>query len=225
MSALAARGAFGHTANSFAPLMTVFNRRHALAAALGLGLVPPARVSAQTAAPKPVRVEGLVFAGEATVGGTPLVLNGVGLRAVAWVKGYAAGLYLARRATSTPAVLATPGAKRLDIRLLLDVSMQEFSKSFNRGIGRNTPAAELPKLKERIDQFDALLDGIVKVKKKDTLTIDWIPASGTVLSLNGSARGAAIAGEDFYAALLRIFIGDKVSDVELKAGLLGGPVS
>jgi Chalcone isomerase-like len=65
----------------------------------------------------------------------------------------------------------------------------------------------------------------VKVKKKDVLTIDWIPASGTVLSLNGSARGAAIPGEDFYAALLRIFIGDKVSDAELKAGLLGGPVS
>jgi Chalcone isomerase-like len=134
MSALAVRGAFGHTANTFATPMTVLNRRHALAtaaAALGVGFTRHGFVNAQTAAPKPVRVEGLVFAGEATVGGAPLVLNGVGLRAVAWVKGYAAALYLAKRATNTSAVLATPGAKRLDIRLLLDVSMEEFSKSFN----------------------------------------------------------------------------------------------
>jgi hypothetical protein len=94
-----------------------------------------------------------------------------------------------------------------------------------RGIGRNTSAADIAKLKDRIEKFDAILDGIGKVKKKDVITIDWLPGAGTVLSLNGKARGDAIAGEDFYAALLRIFIGDKVSDEELKTGLLGGPVS
>lgn len=202
--------------------MTVLARRQLL---LGALLSPVAAWAQTPAPPKPVKVEGLVFAGEATVGGSALVLNGVGLRAVAWVKGYAAGLYLTRRAANATAVLATPGAKRLDIRMLLDVSMEEFSKAMRRGIGRNTPAADVAKLKDRIEKFDALLDGIGKVKKKDVITIDWLPGAGTVLSLNGKARGDAIAGEDFYAALLRIFIGDKVSDEELKAGLLGGPVS
>jgi Chalcone isomerase-like len=203
--------------------MIALSRRHillsvVLAPALGWTQTAPA-------AAKPVKVEGLVFAADATVGGAPLVLNGVGLRAVAWVKGYAAGLYLTKRAANTPSVLSTPGAKRLDIRMLLDVGMEEFSKAMHRGIGRNTPAADVAKMKDRIDKFDALLSGIGKVKKKDVLTIDWVPAAGTVLSLNGKARGDAIAGEDFYAALLRIFIGDKVSDEELKTGLLGGPVS
>jgi Chalcone isomerase-like len=202
--------------------MTVFARRQLLLGAL----LSPFAARAQTPAPpKPVKVEGLVFAGEASVGGSSLVLNGVGLRAVAWVKGYAAGLYLTRRAANAAAVQATPGAKRLDIRMLLDVSMEEFSKAMRRGIGRNTSAADIAKLKDRIEKFDAILDGIGKVKKKDVITIDWLPGAGTVLSLNGKARGDAIAGEDFYAALLRIFIGDKVSDEELKTGLLGGPVS
>ena len=74
--------------------MNALSRRYVLLFAVSL----PALGWTQTApAAKPVKVEGLVFAGETTVGGSPLVLNGVGLRAVAWVKGYAAGLYLANR--------------------------------------------------------------------------------------------------------------------------------
>jgi Chalcone isomerase-like len=174
-------------------------------------------------APKAVVVEGFTFAAETQVGDATVVLNGVGLRAVAWIKGYAAGLYLTQRAKTVSAVLAAPGAKRLDIRLLLDAGMDEFSKSMRRGIGRNTSAAEAAKMSDRIAKFDANLLSIGSVKKKDVLTIDWVPGTGTVLSLNGKPRGEPIAGEDFYAAFLRIFIGNKVSDVELKAGLLGGP--
>lgn len=202
--------------------MNQISRRRLLACA---ALVLPAAASAQIAPGKPVKVEGFVFAADAQVGGSPLVLNGVGLRAVAWFKGYAAGLYLAKRAANASAVIAAPGAKRLDIRMLQDVGMEEFSKALHRGVGRNHSAAEVTKLQERVNRFDALLMGIVKVKKKDVVTIDWVPGTGTVLMLNGKQRGEPVAGEDFYAAFLRIFIGDKISDEELKAGLLGGPVS
>jgi hypothetical protein len=202
--------------------MNLISRRRLLACT---ALALPAAASAQIVPGKPVKVETLVFAPDAQVAGSPLVLNGVGLRAVAWVKGYAAGLYLTKRAANAQAVVATPGAKRLDIRMLLDVGMEEFSKALRRGIGRNTPAGDVAKMQDRIDRFDAQLNAIGKVKKKDIITIDWVPATGTVLSLNGKPRGDAVAGEDFYAAVLRIFIGDKVSDEELKTGLLGGPVS
>jgi hypothetical protein len=44
------------------------------------------------------------------------------------------------------------------------------------------------------------------------------------MSVNGKAQGEPIPGDDLYAALLRIFLGDKPSDPELKSGLLGqGP--
>jgi hypothetical protein len=54
--------------------------------------------------------------------------------------------------------------------------------------------------------------------------LDWLPGRGLQLSLNGKPRGAPIPGEDLYAALLRIFVGERPADPEMKIGLLGGPV-
>lgn len=62
------------------------------------------------------------------------------------------------------------------------------------------------------------------MKKRDVVDLDWLPGKGLQLALNGELRGAPIPGEDLYAALLRIFVGDKPTDPEMKIGLLGGPV-
>ena len=40
--------------------------------------------------------------------------------------------------------------------------------------------------------------------------------------MNGTLQGEAIVGDDFYAALLRSFVGDRPYDSRLKAGLLAG---
>ena len=40
---------------------------------------------------------------------------------------------------------------------------------------------------------------------------------------NGNAAGTAIPGEDFYRALLRIWLGTKVTDEKLRDALLGTP--
>ncbi len=173
----------------------------------------------------PIKVEGVTFAGAATVAGEALELNGVGLRAVAWLKGYAAGLYLTSRARTPQHVYAAAGAKRLQLRMLLDVDIEEFVKAFHKGVDRNTPPAERPALAERMARFDRLLRAIGKVKKRDVVDLDWLPGRGLQLVLNGQLRGEPIAGEDLYAALLRIFVGDKPVDPEMKIGLLGGPVA
>jgi len=176
-------------------------------------------------AASPVNVEGVTFAGQATVAGQALELNGVGLRAVAWLKGYAAGLYLGSRVRTPQQVLAAPGPKRLQLRMLLDVETEEFVKAFDKGIARNSPAAELPLLAERMARFDAILRAIGKVKKLDVIDLDWLPERGLQFTLNGQSKGVPIPGQDLYAALLRIFIGDRPVDAELKIGLLGGPVA
>ena len=64
-----------------------------------------------------VTLEGQTFDARARVGGQDLPLNGVGLRAVAWLNGYAAGLYLPQKSGSADAVLAMPGPKRLQLRM------------------------------------------------------------------------------------------------------------
>jgi Chalcone isomerase-like len=171
-----------------------------------------------------VKVEGYTFAGDTTVAGQTLKLNGVGLRAVAWLKGYATGLYLGRKATTPAAVLADAGPKRLQLRMLQEVPAEEFVKAFDKGVARNTPAAELPALQERMRQFNALVMGLKKVKPGDLVDLDWLPGQGLSFSYNGRALAAPIPGADLYAALLRIFIGPRPVDPEMKVGLLGGPV-
>lgn len=169
-------------------------------------------------------VEGQAFAHRINLAGSELQLNGTGVRAVAWFKGYAAGLYLSSRARTAQQVLAAIGPKRLQLRMLVDVDTEEFIKAFDKGIARNSPPAELPLLAERMARFDALLRAIGKVRKRDVVDLDWLPGQGLQFALNGQLQGAVIPGEDLYAALLRIFVGERPADPELKIGLLGGPV-
>jgi Chalcone isomerase-like len=175
-------------------------------------------------ATRSITTEGITFVGDIKLADSALQLNGVGLRAVAWLKGYAAGLYLTRKAGTEAQVLQTPGPKRLQMRMLQEVDAEEFVKAFRKGVDRNTPAADVARLEERVTQFNAVVRGLAKLKKQDVIDLDFIPDKGLVLSRNGAVRGTPVAGEDFYAALLRCFIGVKPVDAALKIGLLGGRV-
>jgi hypothetical protein len=174
------------------------------------------------AAPAQQTLEGHTFAAGALVGGQPLQLNGVGLRAVAWLKGYAAGLYLPARATTAAQATALPGAKRIDLRMLQDVPAAEFVKAIDKGIARNTPESRHAALAERRAAFDRAVTAVGTVRKGDVVHLDYVPGTGLVFLLNGRLRGEPIPGEDFYAAVMLIFLGERPVDARLKAGLLGG---
>ena len=87
-------------------------RRHALLAMLGLASMPAASAWADEAV---VLVEGQAFERSVRLGGVVLRLNGTGVRAVAWFKGYAAGLYLADLVATT---LSRIGAAALPLGLM-----------------------------------------------------------------------------------------------------------
>lgn len=198
--------------NDFRP----WTRRAALSAVAALLAVPPAR--AATIADQ--RFEDRIRLADAD-----LVLNGVGLRAVAWFKGYAAGLYLAQKATTPAAVLAQQGPKRVQMKMMVDVDAVEFVKAVDKGMKRNHTSAEHAALLERIAQFDGLVNGIGKLKKGDVVDLDFLPARGLQLSLNSRPRGEPVPGDDFFAGILKIFVGADPVDKRLKAGLLGGSPS
>lgn len=167
------------------------------------------------------RIDQISFDDQVRVAGTELVLNGVGLRSVAWLKGFAAGLYLREKASAPAGVLAQPGPKRLQMKMILDVETKEFIKAFDKSLSRNNTEAERVGLKDRVAQFNRNLEQIGVVRKGDVVNLDFIPGKGLILSVNGSARGRPVAGEDLYASLLKVFIGDRPVDKQLKAGLLG----
>jgi len=166
-------------------------------------------------------IGGVSFGGRAEVGGQQLRLNGVGLRASAVLKGFAAGLYLAQQGGSTEQVLRTPGPKRLRMRMLIDVPIQIFTHAVRKGVRRNVTEAQQAALRERIGTFDATLQAVGKVFDGDVIDLDYLPDSGLVIAINGRPRGAPIPGEDLYAALMLVFLGERPVDAKLKAGLLG----
>jgi hypothetical protein len=173
------------------------------------------------AQPSAVMVEGQAFDRQVRVAGANLQLNGTGVRAVAWFKGYAAGLYLAAAVNSAAQALAAPGPKRLQIRMLQDVPAVEFEKAFTKGMRRNAPDDQLAGLEARMAEFAQTIRAVGKVRKGDVVDLDLDPSRGTLFALNGTLHGMAIAGDDFYAVLLASFVGDHPYDARMKAGLLG----
>ncbi len=175
-----------------------------------------------------VRYEGQEFADSLQLGGSTVVLSGVGKRQVAIYPMYLAALYLPKKATSPDTVYSQTGPKRLELRIVIplvkDVSTQEFVKAINKGVSRNNSEADQAALAERVKQFNAAITEVGRVKKGDLLVVDYLPAQGgTVLSVNGKVWGKPVEGQDFYTAFLKVFLGDKNSDEHLRAGLLGQP--
>lgn len=174
------------------------------------------------------RYEGQDFPDTLQLGGSTLALNGTGKRQVAIYSLYLAALYLPQKSTAPEAIYAEAGPKRLEMRIVIplvkDVSTQEFVKAINKGVQRNSTEAEKAAVAERVKQFNAAISEVGRVKKGDVLAIDYLPAQGgTVLSVNGKVWGKPIEGQDFYAAFLKVFLGDHNSDARLRAGLLGQP--
>lgn len=168
------------------------------------------------------RIEGQTFSARQALAGNELALNGVGLRAVSWLKAYAAGLYLPRKTRNADEALAMPGAKRIQIRMLLDAPAQEFVKALDRGVARNTSESEFAQLRERLSRLTQAVAAVGKVKKGDVIDLDYRPGPGVVFSHNGRALLEPVPGEDLFPALLKIFIGEQAIDPEMKTGLLGG---
>lgn len=187
-----------------------------LLAALVVGM---AAVSAQA---QPVDVEGVKLEPTAQVGGAALQLNGAGLRKRAIFKVYVAGLYVPQKSADANALLAQKGPRRISITMLRDVDADSFSGALNDGLRANHTEAQVAGFKAQIDTLNANLKAVGEAKKGDAIHFEYLPESGTRVMVNGQARGSAIPGEDFFTAVLRIWIGDKPVDGDLKKGLTRG---
>ena len=195
------------------------SRRVALLAVCGALL--PAEASAQAPSASLV-FEGQTFERQMALAGSHLILNGVGLRSVAWLKGFVAGLYLSSPARTEAQVLSTSGPKRLRLRMLLDVPASEFVKALRKGVARNLGGADSAiELAAPLDQFEITMGAVGRVRNGDVIDLDLDPARGTLIVVNGTLRGDPIVGDAFYRALLRSFIGSQPYDDKLRIGLLG----
>jgi hypothetical protein len=167
-------------------------------------------------------VAGVRIEDKTRVANADLALNGAGLRKRAFFQVYAIGLYLPQKSSNAAAVLEQPGPKRVAIHMLRDVGADAFTEALADGIRANHSEAEAKALEPRIKELAAIIAELKEAKKGMAIALDWQPQSGTVMVVNGTSRGKPIPGEDFYRALLRIWIGDKAVQDDLKKALLGG---
>jgi len=169
-----------------------------------------------------VELEGVKLEPTAQVGGAALQLNGAGIRTRAIFKVYVAGLYVPQKSNNAATLLAQKGPRRMVLTMLRNVDADSFAGPLNDGLKNNHSEAQLAGFKAQIDAMNAALKAVVEAKKGDVLHFEYLPDSGTRITVNGQQKGAAIPGEDFYTAMLRIWLGDKPADGDLKKGLLGG---
>ena len=150
-----------------------------------------------------------------------LVLNGAGLRTrFRIVKVYVIGLYLPEKRSDAAAVLSLGGPKRAEIHMLRDVGADTFVDALVEGLKANHSEADYKALESRVKELSDTMAQIGEAKNGMTIALDWA-GGATRLVVNGKPAGKPIAGEDFYKALLRIWIGEQPVQDDLKKSLLG----
>ncbi len=185
----------------------------AVASLLGaLALVPTVQAA---------EVAGVKLDDSVRVANQELKLNGAGVRFKVVFKVYAAGLYLTEKKSAVADVLAAPGAKRITLVMMRDLSNEELGQSFMAGIKKNSTLAERTKIVTQMMQFGEMFATIPELKKGDVIGVDWIPGAGTVSTHNGKKISEPLPDVAFYNALLKIWLGDNPADAQLKQNLLG----
>ena len=171
---------------------------------------------------QPAEIEGVKLEPSAQVAGAALQLNGAGLRTRAFFKVYVAALYVPKKSTDAQALLSQKGPRRVVITMLRNVDAETFVGALNDGLRDNHTEAQLAAIKPQVDALNATFKSIGEAKKGDVIHFEFSPDTGTRISVNGQAKGSNMAGEEFFTAVLRVWLGDKPSDGGLKKGLLGG---
>lgn len=155
--------------------------------------------------------------------GSKLQLNGAGLRTKLVFRVYVLGLYLGKKATATEEALGAPGPKRVNLTMMRDIDAGELGKLFTKGVEDNTPKSEMSKLVPGLLRMGQLFADQKQLKSGDNVLIDWVPGTGTTLTINGKLQPDPFKEPEFFNALMRIWFGDKPADASLKEALLGKP--
>lgn len=196
--------------------MTFFKPR-ATALALSLSLL----TLCTSALAAPMEISGVKLEDPSTVRGTPLQLNGAGIRYKAIFKVYVAALYLGKKAATADEVFAATGPRRISVTMLRDIDSNELGKAFTKGFEDNEPKSEIAKLIPSLVRMGQVFADQKKLVAGDNFVIDYVPGTGTILTVKGVPQGEPFKEPEFFNALTRIWLGPNPADSKLKDALLG----
>lgn len=163
-------------------------------------------------------IAGVDVAENVSVAGQELTLNGAGIRRKFFFKIYVGALYLKSPLSSAIQVLEDPNPKRIHMHFLYDeVSSKKLGKGWQEGFENNLTETEMAALQPRLTKFKDLF---IDMKKGDSIDIDFVPATGVSVTINGERKGD-ITGKDFNRAMLSVWLGKEPADSSLKEAMLG----
>jgi hypothetical protein len=173
----------------------------------GLGLGGPAGA---------LEVAGVTVPEALVVGGRSLQLNGAGLRSRLFVKVYVGALYLEQRCGDAAAILAAEAPWAVTLTFRRDIDHHKILDAFVAAFELNSPG-QLTQLTPQLEVFHAVLGDL---HAGDVLTLQYLPGTGTRLTVPGGAT-ALVPGHLFAEAVLRSWLGEHPADASLKDALLG----
>jgi long-chain acyl-CoA synthetase len=155
------------------------------------------------------------------VAGTDLRLNGAGLRKkFGLVSVYVAALYLTAQSHAADAIITDAKPRRLLMVMKRSVEPKSLMDALHDSIKDNSTAAELEKIGPALAKLDQLFQTLT-AKESDRIALD-ISADGGLNVLFNDQPKEAIAGPDIGPAMLRIWLGQRPAQDDLKASRLGG---
>ena len=166
-------------------------------------------------------INGVLLEEMIDVHGTRLQLNGAGTRYKGPFKVYVAGLYLGKKAGTSDEVVNQPSPKRLSITMVRDIDAAELGKLLTRGMEDNMGKSEMSKLIPGLMRMSQIFSEQKKMMAGDNFTIEWIPGSGSSITVKGKTQGEPFKEPEFFKALMSIWLGPAPADFMLKEALLG----
>jgi len=148
-----------------------------------------------------------------------LVLNGAGIRKKYFMKIYIGALYLPASQSSAAEITTGETPRSVHMHILHSkISQKKITNAWVDGLKANIPKNEMTALLPKLEEFNALFR---EVHAGDVIRIDYLPGTGTQVSINDEVRGS-VKGADFFNALLLVWLGDNPVSSGLKEAMLGG---
>jgi len=172
-----------------------------------------------------LEVAGVHVPEKVQAGEQSLVLNGAGSRFMGGVLDvYVIAFYLPENKHTVAEILAEERSKNVTIWFLtplgVKVTSEQLLDATHKLMLENIGAEELKKLDSSWKQFSTFFDNIKEFKKEDRLSVDYLPAKGMRVSMNGKEIGG-IKDPGFMRAFLMVWLGENPAQFDLKDRLLG----
>jgi len=151
-------------------------------------------------------------------GDETLKMNGAGVRSLAFIDLYSAGLYLKNKSKDPIGICYENENMSIRIKITSKLITRDTMINAIRDGFEKATNGKTEDLKDRIELVNKYY--AKEINKGDVLELAYIKDKGTICMLNEKELGV-IPGQDFKFALYKIWLGDQPVKNNLKKGLLG----